>query len=121
MRNLPDLQDLTVITNALNIANLLQESQNINMIILGGYLRKNSLALVGPLAETSLRNFNVDKLFLGVDGFDTKQGIFTPNIEEAHLNKIMIEKAKEVIVLADSSKFQKNAVLLFYLLNRATR
>jgi DeoR family transcriptional regulator of aga operon len=68
------------------------------------------LSLVGPLAEKSLRNFNVDKVFLGVDGFDTRQGIFTPNIEEARLNEIMIEIAREVIVLVDSSKFKKRSL-----------
>lgn len=110
VKHLPQLQDLTIITNALNIANLIGNSNNINMIMPGGYLRKNSLSLVGPLAEKSLRNFNVDKVFLGVDGFDTKQGIFTPNVEEARLNEIMIEIAKEVIVLVDSSKFKKRSL-----------
>jgi DeoR family transcriptional regulator of aga operon len=110
VKHLPHLQDLTVITNALNIANLIGNSNNINMIMPGGYLRKNSLSLVGPLAEKSLRNFNVDKVFLGVDGFDTRQGIFTPNIEEARLNEIMIEIAREVIVLVDSSKFKKRSL-----------
>ncbi|AYB33405.1 MULTISPECIES: transcriptional repressor AgaR [Chryseolinea] len=110
VRNLPDLQDLTVITNALNIANQLITKPNINMIMPGGYLRKNSLSLVGPLAEKSLRNFNVDKAFLGVDGFDTRQGVFTPNVEEARLNEIMIEISKEVILLVDSSKFKKRSL-----------
>ncbi|MCB0647119.1 MAG: DeoR/GlpR transcriptional regulator [Saprospiraceae bacterium] len=108
-KNLPDLNDLTVITNALNIANLLGAAPQINLIIPGGYLRKNSLSLVGPLAEKSLLNFNVDKVFLGVDGFDTRQGIYTPNIEEARLNEIMIEISQEVIVLTDSSKFSKRS------------
>lgn len=110
VRHMADFQDLTVITNAINIANLLVNRQNINMIMLGGYFRKNSSSLVGPLAEKSLRNFNVDKFFLGVDGFDTNQGIFTPNIEEARLNEIMIEIAREVIVLVDSSKFKKRSL-----------
>jgi len=109
VRALPDFQDLTVITNALNIANQLIIRPSINVIIPGGYLRKNSLSLVGPLAEKSLRNFNVDKAFLGVDGFDTRNGIYTPNIEEARLNEIMIEISREVILLADSSKFSKRS------------
>lgn len=109
VRNLPDYEDLTVITNALNIANQLISRPSINMIMPGGYLRKNSLSLVGPLAEKSLRNFNVDKVFLGVDGFDSRQGIFTPNVEEARLNEIMIEISKEVILLADSSKFKRRS------------
>jgi DeoR family transcriptional regulator, aga operon transcriptional repressor len=109
VKNLPDFQDLTVITNALNIANQLMVRPNINMLIPGGYLRKNMLSLVGPQAEKSLRNFNVDKAFLGVDGFDTRNGIFTPNVEEARLNEIMIEISKEVILLVDSSKFKKRS------------
>jgi DeoR family transcriptional regulator, aga operon transcriptional repressor len=79
------------------------------MIMPGGYLRKNSLSLVGPLAEKSLQRFNVDKVFLGVDGFDSRMGIYTPNVEEARLNELMIEIAKEVIVLVDSSKFKKRS------------
>jgi DeoR family transcriptional regulator, aga operon transcriptional repressor len=113
VRNLPDLQDLTVITNAMNIANQLITRPSINVLIPGGYLRKNSLSLVGPQAEKSLRNFNVDKAFLGVDGFDTKNGIYTPNVEEARLNEIMIEVSKEVILLADSSKFSKRSFAFF--------
>jgi DeoR family transcriptional regulator of aga operon len=109
VRNLPTFQDLTIITNAMNIANQLVNRPHINVIIPGGYLRKNSLSLVGPQAEKSLRNFNVDKAFLGVDGFDTRNGIYTPNVEEARLNEIMIEISKEVILLADSSKFSKRS------------
>lgn len=109
VRNLPEINDLTIITNAFNIANQLISRQNINLIIPGGYFRKNSLSLIGPLAEKSLRNFNVDKVFLGVDGFDTKQGIFTPIPEEARLNEVMIEISKEVIVLVDSTKFKKRS------------
>ncbi len=121
VRNLPDFHDLTVITNAMNIANQLMSNQNINMIIPGGYLRKNSQSLVGPLAEKSLRNFNVDKAFLGVDGFDTRSGIFTPNIEEAKLNEIMIEISKEVILLVDSSKFKKRSLAFICSINKISK
>lgn len=109
VRNLPALQDLTVITNAMNIANQLATRPNTNVIIPGGYLRKNSLSLVGSQAEKSLRNFNVDKAFLGVDGFDTRHGIYTPNAEEARLNEIMIEVSREIILLTDSSKFSRRS------------
>ncbi|WP_421876706.1 transcriptional repressor AgaR [Marinoscillum sp.] len=109
VKNLNGVEDLTVITNALNIASVLINNPNVNLTIPGGYLRKNSQSLVGPMAERSLRNFYVDKAFLGVDGFDTKTGLYTPNIEEAHLNELMIEIANEVILLADSSKFKKKS------------
>ncbi|HEX7412044.1 MAG TPA: transcriptional repressor AgaR [Bacteroidales bacterium] len=106
----PTLNNLTVITNALNIANQLITNQNVNLIIPGGVLRKNSLSLIGPLAEKSFKNFFVDKVFLGVDGFDTRQGISTPNMEEAYLNQIMIDIAREVIIVTDSTKFLRKSL-----------
>ncbi|MEO6960498.1 MAG: DeoR/GlpR transcriptional regulator, partial [Puia sp.] len=69
--------------------------------------KKNSLSLVGILAERGFKDYFCDKLFLGVDGFDLDFGISTPNPEEAHLNQVMIEISKEVIVVTDSSKFQR--------------
>lgn len=119
VRNLDaTLQNVTIVSNAMNIANQLVNSQNINLIIPGGILRKNSLSLIGPLAEKSFRNFFVDKVFLGVDGFDTFYGISTPNIEEAYLNQIMIEVAREVIVVADSSKFLRKSLAFICKLER---
>lgn len=109
VKNLQKIEDLTVITNALNIASVLINYSNVNLTMPGGYLRKNSQSLVGPMAERSLKNFYVDKAFLGVDGFDTRTGLYTPNIEEAHLNELMIEIANEVILLTDSSKFKKKS------------
>jgi len=106
-KNLNSFEDLTVITNALNVATLLAEYKNINVIVPGGILRKNSVSLIGILAEKGFKDYFCDKVFLGVEGFDLDFGISTPSPEEAHLNQIMIEISKEVIVVADSSKFQK--------------
>lgn len=106
-KNLGKFEELTVITNAINVVSLLAEQKNINIVVPGGTLRKNSLSLVGILAEKGFRNYFCDQLFLGVDGFDTGYGLSTPNIEEAHLNQIMIEMSKKVIVVADSSKFNR--------------
>lgn len=108
-KNLGKLNDVTVICNAINVIGYLIQHKEINLIIPGGYLRKNSLSLVGPLAEKNLQNLYVDKVFIGVDGFDTKHGIYTPNIEEAHFNEIMIKISKEVIVVCDSSKFLRRS------------
>jgi DeoR family transcriptional regulator of aga operon len=108
-RNLHHLQNVTVITNALNVANQMADHQHANVIIPGGFLRKNSLSLVGGAAEENFKNFFCDRLFLAVDGFSTVHGLSTPNVEEAHLNRVMIEIAKQVIVVADSSKFHKRS------------
>jgi DeoR family transcriptional regulator, aga operon transcriptional repressor len=109
-KNLPLVSEITIICNALNIISQLIQLNTGNLIILGGYLRKNSLSLVGPLAERNLQNLYVDKVFIGVDGFDTKLGIYTPNIEEASLNELMIKNSKEVIVVCDSSKFRRRSL-----------
>jgi len=102
-----DVSDLTVITNGVNVAAEIARNRNVRLIMPGGMLRHNSLSQVGSLAENSLRQYNCDKLFLGVDGIDSSYGISTPDLEEAHLNQMMIEIAHEVIVVTDSSKFLK--------------
>ncbi len=109
-KNLGHLNEVTVITNALNIINQLTQYNNINIIVPGGHLRKNSQSMVGPFAEKNMSNLFVDKVFIGVDGFDTKSGIYTPNIEEANFNEIMIKNSKEAIVVCDSSKFQRRSL-----------
>lgn len=104
-KNLEQFKNLTIITNALNIAIILSEYEGFNIYMPGGVLRKKSLSLVGVLADENISKFYCDKLFLGVDGFDTTHGLSTPNSEEAHLNLIMISVAKKVIVVTDSRKF----------------
>jgi DeoR family transcriptional regulator of aga operon len=118
VKHLQSFKSLNVITNAMNIVNLLAAYPNINVIVPGGYLRQNAMSLVGPLAEKNLRSFHVDKVFLGVDGFDTRAGIYTPNMEEAYHNEIMIEVANEVIILADSSKFNKKSLAFICPVNK---
>jgi DeoR family transcriptional regulator, aga operon transcriptional repressor len=106
-KNLEKFKNLTIITNALNIASILSEYEGFNIFMPGGSLRKKSLSLVGVLADENFEKFYCDKLFLGADGFDTNHGLSTPNAEEAHLNQIMIKIAKKVIVVADSRKFER--------------
>ena len=106
-KNLDHFKNLTIITNALNIASILAEYEGFKIFMPGGSLRKNSLSLVGVLADQNFEKFYCDKLFLGADGFDTTHGLSTPDSEEAHLNKIMINIAKKVIVVADSAKFKR--------------
>ena len=108
VKNIGRINNLTVITNALNIANELIRDE-IKVILLGGILRSSSLSLIGPIGENSIKNFYCDKCFLGVDGIDSQSGIYTPNLEEAHLNRMMIEASKEVIIVTDSSKFKRKS------------
>lgn len=109
-KNLSRFTHLTIISNAVNIAVALAEMKNTNVIIPGGILRRNSLSLVGSAAEENFQNYFCDKLFLAVDGINATYGLSTPNVEEAHLNKMMIKIAKKVIVVTDSSKFLKRSL-----------
>jgi len=104
-----ELQHLTVITNAINIASELSGT-SIDVILTGGMLRANSYSLVGPIAEDSLRRLKADILFLGVDGFDTETGVSTPNLLEAQLNRLMVQIAARVIAVCDSSKFGRSSL-----------
>ncbi|MBN2008787.1 DeoR/GlpR transcriptional regulator [candidate division KSB1 bacterium] len=108
-KQLKNHQNITIITNALNIAMELADSEKIEIIMPGGTLRSKSFSLVGSQAEQNLRNYFCDRLFLGVDGFDSTHGVSTPSAAEAQLNRVMAKIANEVIVVADSSKFGKRS------------
>ena len=110
-RALRNFQNLTIITNAVNIAAELSGSA-LEVILTGGSLRKNSFSLVGPLAEETLHKLHADVLFLGVDGFDVQYGLSTPNLLEAKVNRAMIEISKTAVAVCDSSKFGKRSLSL---------
>lgn len=98
---------LTVTTSALNVALELLRHPEVEVLQLGGMLRKSSSSVTGPYAESILSDFSFSKLFLGVDGIDLEFGLTTTNVMEAHLNRRMIQVAQKTIVLADSTKFGK--------------
>ncbi|MFB9863618.1 DeoR/GlpR family DNA-binding transcription regulator [Rufibacter immobilis] len=101
------LKSLTVITSALNVALELIRHPEIEIMQLGGLLRRSSSSVTGPYSESILTDFSCSKLFLGVDGIDLEFGFTTTNVMEAHLNRQMINISQKTIVLADSSKFGK--------------
>lgn len=108
-RALREFENLTIITNAVNIAAELSGS-SLEVILTGGTLRKNSFSLVGPIAEETLRRLNADILFLGVDGFDVHYGLSTPNLLEAKVNRAMMEVAQIAVAVCDSSKFGRRSL-----------
>lgn len=110
-RALRNFQNLTVITNAVNIAVELSGS-NVEVILTGGNMRKNSFSQVGPLAEETLGKLSADIFFLGVDGFDVDFGLSTPNLLEARVNRAMMGVARRTVAVCDSSKFGKRSLSL---------
>jgi DeoR family transcriptional regulator, aga operon transcriptional repressor len=110
-RALRHFQNLTIVTNAVNIVAELSGT-SVEVILTGGTLRKNSFSLVGPIAEETLHRLNADLLFLGVDGFDVHYGLSTPNLLEAKVNRVMVEVAKRTVAACDSSKFGRRSLSL---------
>ncbi|GAB6260858.1 transcriptional repressor AgaR [Photobacterium sp. R1] len=97
--------NVIALTNGLNVANTLVDAEGVEVIVLGGHLRRKSMSFYGSQAEHALDNYHFNKLFLAVDGFDLNKGITTHNENEARLNRRMCEVADEIIVVTDASKF----------------
>jgi DeoR family transcriptional regulator of aga operon len=108
-RRLVDRQGLTIVTNALNIAAELAVRPNLKLVVTGGTARSESYELVGPQAEVVLATMNLDLAFVGVDGLTAAGGLTTYHDVEAHTNRILIERARHVIVVADGSKIGRLA------------
>jgi len=95
---------LTVITNALNIANMLHSCRHLSLILLGGAFRETSMAFMGPLAEDALAHINADIGFIGVDGVDLDKGSTVPDATDARLKQRIIASSKVSVVVADHTK-----------------
>lgn len=100
---------LKVITSSLPVAIELIKHKDIEVIQLGGKVRNSSISVIGESAEAILSHIACPILFLGVDGIDLDFGLSTTSIEEASLNRKMMQAANKTIVLADASKFGKKS------------
>lgn len=107
VQELKSFSRLTVVTNSLILAQELQGVPGIDVLVTGGTLRRETLALVGPIAEQALDMVRVDKAFIATNGLDLRAGLTTPNLVEASMKAKMIKTAEQVILLADSSKIGK--------------
>lgn len=109
----PDLQDVvgavTVVTNALNIANELTVRPHVKIVVIGGVARPQSYELIGPLAQGFLEELTLDVVLLGVDALDVANGASAHNEGEASINRLMVRRAGQVVVVTDSSKLGARA------------
>ena len=106
-KNIKNKNNLTVVTNSLDIAQELHQAEGIDLIMTGGNLRKRIHALMGPLAEVTLSQMRIDKAFMGVSALDIDYGMTTANVEEAQTRKKIIEASNKIIAVTDHSKFGK--------------
>ena len=102
-KHLPNVKNLTIVTNSLMAAAELME-KDCRLILTGGEFRKLSRTLVGPLSGKILKDLHISKAFLGTLGFDPESGISTTDPNEAYTKELVMRCSEKVFVLADSSK-----------------
>ena len=102
-------QNITVITNAINIVMILGANPGINVILTGGEFKAPTLSLTGQKAADFFQGLHVDKLFLATAGISLKSGLTYPGLSDIAVKKAMIDSADEVYLVADSTKINKSA------------
>ncbi len=108
-KNLYGRKNLTIITNALNIALLIGAQPGIELILTGGEFKPPTLSLTGQKAADFFKDIHVDKLFLATAGISLKSGLTYPSISDIVVKKAMIDAADTVYLVADSTKIGKSA------------
>lgn len=106
-KNIVNRRNLTVITNALNIAMILGSHPGIEVMMTGGEFKPPTLSLTGQKAADFLADIHVDKLFLATAGISLKSGLTYPSISDLVVKKAMIDAADTVYLVADSTKVGK--------------
>jgi DeoR/GlpR family transcriptional regulator of sugar metabolism len=107
--SLKETRNITIVTPSIQIANLFCDRSDVRLILPGGVVRPGETSLVGDLARKTLESLFVDRLFLGVGAVDTKSGLTEYNMEDTAIKQTMIANSMEVVLVADSSKFQRVA------------
>lgn len=108
---LRDIPDLTIITPGLNVAVATEAAFDGKLIILGGSFCRMSFCNVGSLVLQALGGIKVTKLFLGIRAFDIKDGLTETSFKITQVKRAMIAASREVILLADSSKWEASAFI----------
>jgi DeoR family fructose operon transcriptional repressor len=119
-RLLGEKHDLTVVTNDLPIALLLEEFESVRVVLVGGMVRKKFHCTVASSFSgmNALSDLTVDKAFMASNGFSLEKGASTPDINHSETKKLMISIAAKVILLFDSSKMGRNSFAIFAPLDR---
>jgi len=110
---LKNIKNITVVTNAINIAAELVNNPYINLFITPGKIRPDNQSIVGFETVKYIENYNIDILFLGIGGITIEKGLTTSDVFEAEVKKAMIKSSNKVIGVADSSKFGRITMVSF--------
>lgn len=104
-------KNVTILTNSVFISDFVRNEESIRIVLLGGEIQRDSRALIGPLLEQTVKNFLVDKFFLGTDGYTEENGFRIADYMRAQAVRAMVDQASHVYVLTDSSKFTKKSLV----------
>jgi DeoR family transcriptional regulator, aga operon transcriptional repressor len=107
---LKERQGITVVTNAVNIAMELSDNDGIQVVVTGGIMRSKSFELCGPLAEKMIDGVHIGKMFIGIDGITTRQGLATYSESEAEVAKRLIARSSETFAVFDHTKVGKTSL-----------
>jgi DeoR/GlpR family transcriptional regulator of sugar metabolism len=109
-RQVKGKQGLQIITNGVNIAAELLDAPGVQTLLLGGMVRGGSSSIIGHFAEEMLAEFSADKFFLSGAGCEPELGVTGARLEETMLNRAMVQVSKQIVLVADASKFVKRSM-----------
>lgn len=112
-KRLSSKRNLTVMINDIQIARCLEEIEDINIIFIGGAIRKKFHCTVGTLGTKMISGLAVDKAFMATNGISLKKGATTPDVNQAETKKAMITISNKIIVLCDNSKIGRSSFAQF--------
>ncbi len=110
-RELRQRQGLTVVTASLAIASELQFCDQVQLLLLGGHLRRGSPDVIGPMTEQNLETLRGDIAFIGADAIGLDGAVYNADLAVTRMLKMMIANARKVYCMADSSKIDREALL----------
>ncbi len=120
-RHLASRKNLTVVTNALNIASdLALASEAITTVVTGGVVRADELSILGHITELTLNEMRVSKIFMGMQAISIEGGLTTDHMPEVATTRKILDMAPELIVLADYTKLNHMAAAFIYPVGRMT-
>ena len=111
-KNLRALNNLEIITNSLPVLNVFSDIPNMNVICLGGILRRSELSFTGHIAEKTLEEIRVDKVILGIYALSLVDGITHSFVQETMTDKSIIKCGRQLIVVADHSKLERHSTAI---------
>jgi len=108
-RYLADRKNVTVITNALTVADELAMAAGVTVVMTGGVLRPSEMSLIGHIAESALQDLRVDKVIIGMRAISVHAGMTHDYLPEVMTDRAIIEMADSLVVVADHTKFDRVA------------